>query len=145
MFDPADELNTSTANHLAWYSRLRHYNSLVLGAGEADEADLIQSDGSGAQSLVPLIAFDFLRLVGFIGSDEIDRDSRNRYCAALESLRNYDEDAVEIERQAAMMMVMHKVKTVTGQGTPLSLLMAAASLAHALLTDQIPFGKGAGA
>jgi Domain of unknown function (DUF4365) len=79
VFDAEDQLGTETAKKLAWESRLMHYNTLVLRAGEFDQFQRIGTGSTSPRSLVPLIAVNFLRLIGFIGHEQIDPVCRKQY------------------------------------------------------------------
>jgi hypothetical protein len=139
-----NRLEQSTAERLAWRARFQHYNGLLLNAYERDEMSAITDHATAetSRSLVPLICFDFLRVIGFIEEEGIDPASRTRFANGIVNLARDDPDAdrVEIGHQAAMLTLLVKAEEVAGEGMPHTLLKATHELAYQFLSGGLPFG-----
>lgn len=133
--------NVEQAQKIAWLARIDHYATLVSKARERDIAYLTSDDNdieyrSGHKSWIPLIAYDFLKLLFIIGNESIDRKF-------IQSLRNaqvkiMNEDASTSKEDAKYMATIFAVLARAqslSRGCPLpsSLLEACTEVAFAFV------------
>jgi hypothetical protein len=81
---------------IGWLARVSHYESLMalaLGA-DANRAESAQMEGrkrvTNTHSVVPLIAFNFLVLIGILGNDDLQRRISERRSHIARYLRRMD-------------------------------------------------------
>jgi len=64
LFSPSDRLDVDAVRKLAWASRLKRYELLILAARESEHSRHLS--GSDRRSLSPILALDLLELLGFV-------------------------------------------------------------------------------
>ena len=127
-FSQDDHFNEQQAVRIGWLARIDHYKTLLYDAIVRDD-DIQQIESAARstkagvyshQSLVPLITFDFLRLVGVISSDDaelFDKGYLTMYRNGIDTLsKEADlENPEQIKRMAATLALLSKVEDIAPQ------------------------------
>lgn len=140
-FNENSIFNKEQLQKIGWIARIDQYATLVTRARERDVTYLRWEDEtevakSGHKSWVPLIAFDFLKLLFILGSESVDK-------AFVKSLRNAQahilkkvtlEPGQDAEYMATIMAILGRVHHLSnGCGVHNVLLEACTDVAHAFV------------
>jgi hypothetical protein len=106
-------LTVESMKWLGWKARVHHYTLLLNNALARDrEARSVKETGRkiNYKSRTPLIAFDFLRLIGVLTSDGVARDVLRGYNNAVRNLGQDDtETGAKVENMAAGLAVLRQI------------------------------------
>ena len=129
-FDEDSAFDIECAQRIAWKARIAHYDGLFLSAGSRDlhyarYGDDVSRRKSKHYSWVPLIAFDFLRLLLIIGNDQVDdtfmRSLRNETDAIRKKDTTLSND--DIRKMAITLAVLGRIHHLShGCGVPIMFL-----------------------
>jgi hypothetical protein len=133
-----------TPSGVGWIARMDHYQTLVTRAQERDVTHLQLGGDTNVtkrrhKSWVPLVAFDFLKLLFIIGNEGVDEafvepiqvaKARIRSKMKLKSM----EDIEDIEHMAITVAILQRVSSLSnGCGTPRVLFEACTDVAYAFV------------
>jgi len=129
---PTGPFNHRNAKRLVWHARIHHYEGLLAHAILRD----LEAESRGLQhqrSIVGLVAFDFLRLIGFWTGDEVAPASVEHYQQHLAS----NQHEARPEAEAALLAVARTVDEATDHlGISRTLLTHTSEIAHLILAGE---------
>ncbi len=136
LFLPDEEFNLQAAEDCIWDARLRHYSNLLLLSEAVAAFNAGVEPDEEVSSLWPVVAFDFLRMVGFFeeGDEPVTQQLLGDYLGAAERLaREEGVEKHEARATIAMLMVAAKVEKVSERPFPGPLIESCGGLAQQIL------------
>lgn len=136
LFLPDENFDLQAVQDCIWDARLEHYSNLLLLSKAIAAFEAGTRPGEEVSSLWPLVAFDFLRMIGFFeqGDKPIGKQLLGDYLAAAERLvRNEGIEESEARATIAMLMVAARVEEVSKRPFPGPLIEACGGLAQRIL------------
>lgn len=126
---------------LGWIARIDHYQTLIIRARERDVthlqlADDLEIASRGHKSWVPLVAYDFLKLLFIIGKEGVDKAFVKSIQVAKTRIKSKTpsdslQSAEDIEHMAITLALLWRVGSFSnGCGTPRALLEACEDVAY---------------
>jgi hypothetical protein len=141
VFDSSAAFDKDAAIKLAWMARLDHYNTLIAKALNDDllfyrDSSKKKEEIKAYKSRVPLLAFDFLRLIGVITNEGIDIGFRRILQNAQKRLgrefpKKSDQD---LRNMAGFLAVLISIQRVSSCGVPESVHEACWNVVSTLMT-----------
>lgn len=137
LFQDENLFDLGSANKLIWDSRIEHYDSLIALARTTESRVMKdRRDDSSAhphyRSPVASLAFDLLRLIGFIGRNGVSRQLRKSIeCLARRWVRENPKCSLRDARGSSLLLVICELlnKKCLGLSIPEDLLLEVAPIA----------------
>ena len=142
-FDRKSVFDQCSMERLAWFGRIEHYHSLIVRAEAANAEAAVM--GCARTNLLPLICFDFLRLIDVMQDEQISADFLQGYRdCRRKGLPNWDEQKDgPIGKAILALLLLRRVDEICTGGLPASVMENCAQILLDLFQDWIDTETGA--